>query len=520
MNDKLITLTDTRGRAAGTALQRAAMAHAWNAPAPKRPTVWLRPALVMAAVVAVIVGLLWVSGRSAEPADQRDPADLRYVIGDLPEGWTASEAHDESTSLRPNDFGLTVAAYGTPNDPMAPYAQVLWLEPPTNGSVSFPDLAGYSNLREVSAGSGVAACGDDRHVVHCALQIPDGPLQLGAVGLADTQLGQLLVAVQIVDGEPFIEPSKLPTGMTRLWHGNPFAQNPVVWSWQLGAGPSTVVYSIASRDTGGGLAIGWADENDMASAAMIGEFTRVDVGGNQGYIGTTPVPGLREVVWRDGDLTFALYSHDPSVDLVAMAESVRPASAAEWSAIAVDATATEPDATTPTEGTEVATPESTIQGAAPTETDPPITVDAAGEVRDVTVLQTVRPINEFDASYSCELPSGTYGSVQIAVVAGTVLAREPSGNGSFEWRVDGPVFTEATPYAIGGADGVIAISTDPAARQLRVTQANGDRYVLDLVPVQNHPEVRVGVIVLPTASFVTYDVIDADGNVLTSYESP
>lgn len=529
MNDELLTLTDTRGRAAGTALQRAARVHAWNAPAPKRPTVWLRPALVMAAVVAVIAGLVWVSGRQADPADEREPADLRYVIGDVPEGWTASEAHDISSTLQPNTFGMTAAVYGTRDDPTAPYAQIIWQDPDKDDVATIAgvsSMGGYSNLREVTAGERVVVCGDDMRIVHCVLNNPEGAMQLTAVGVSDAQIAQMLGAVQLVEGEPFIAEALLPAGLSPLYHGDPFGTRSVIWSNLFGPGPAIVTYSNESSDGGVGLAVGWAEENDMVMAATFGDLAAVDVAGHRGFVGSIPSVGIHEIVWRVGDRVFALYSADLSLDLVAMAESVRPATSDEWSAMVVDAPAAEIGDTTPAEGTYVVTPESTIEGEAPPDTDPSVSTPAT--VHDVAVAQTVEVVNAATTRYSCSTPDGESQQVQVAILTGQILVSNPTGGGGSLLILDGTVFTDVSTMGMGvvlsdgelDGVGVVAISTDPTARQLRVTRANGDRYVLDLVSVANHPEVKVGVIVLPAASLVTYDVVDADGTVLPSYESP
>ncbi|MEQ1699158.1 MAG: hypothetical protein ABMA25_03565 [Ilumatobacteraceae bacterium] len=529
MNDELLTLTDTRGRAAGTALQRAAMVYAWNAPAPKRPTVWLRPALVMAAVVAVIAGLVWVSGRQADPADQRDPVDLRYVIGNLPEGWTATEAHDISSTLQPNTFGMSAAVYGTRDDPTAPYAQIIWQDPNKDDVATIAgvsSMGGYSNLREVTAGERVVVCGDDLRIVHCVLSNPEGAMQLTAVGVSDALIAQMFGAVQLVEGEPFIAEDLLPAGLSPLYHGDPFGPRSVIWSSLFGPGPAVVTYSNESSDSGAGLAVGWAEDNDMVMAATFVDLTAVDVAGRSGFIGSIPSSGIREIVWRVDDRVFALYSADASHDLVAMAESVRPATSDEWSAMVVDAPAANIGDTTPAEGTYVVAPESTIEGDAPPETD--VLVPPPSAIHDVAVTQTVEVVNVATSLYSCATPDGESQQVQVAVLTGQILVSDATGGGGALLPFDGTLFTNVSTMGMGvvlsdgelDGVGVVAISTDPGAAQLRVTRSNGERWVLDLVTAPGHPDVRVGAIVLPDNEFVTYDVIDAEGTVLTSNESP
>lgn len=514
MNDELFTLIDARGQSAGAALHRAAAVHPWTAKPPKRPVVWVRPALVLAAAVALLAGLVWVARKPTEPAGHT-PAGLRYVIGDLPNGWKATEAHDASSALQPNLYGIKVATFGTYDDPTAPYVQVIWQDPAKDDMVitGLANMAGYSNLREVAVGSRVAACGEDVHVVRCAMDGPDGQVQLNAVGLADDRIAQLFGAVQILDGQPFIAPASLPAGLSPLFHGDPYAQRSVVWAWQLGPGPSIVNYSNPSSDNGAGLVTGWADDNDMAAAAMFGEVTTVDVAGHVGYLGSLAGLGwnLRELVWRDGDRTFAIYTGDANADMVALAESVRPATDAEWSSIAVDAPS-EPA----TDGTDATAVVGTVADTLLGETPPPTDPVPDGVVRDVVVTQVVEQVNAVTALYSCSSPDGESEQVQVAVLAGNVLISNLTGGGSALFPVAG---TEPVMFQIvgtGEGTAVVVVSTDLTATRLRVTRSDGERYVLDLVAVPGHPELKIGAVVVPGGTLVGFDVVDANGSVLVA----
>lgn len=523
MNDELMTLVDARGRAAGSALQRASATRSWNVSAPKRPVVWLRPALLMAAVAVVIAGLVWVTGRPTEPADLRDPNGLRYVIGDVPAGWTAVQALAADDGTASSVSNIRLSTFGTPGDATAPMLRIAWQDPTRESDNSLGGVTGiasYDNLREVATGDGVAACGDDGTSQRCVLNSRLGMLQVSSTGLADDDVGRLLADVEYVDGDTVIEAANLPEGMTQLSRGG-MEQSPVLWVPMKVSGASQVKYTTSIGDDSLLLTAGWEVDNDLAGVATWGDMQKVDVGGQVAYLGTSPSMGVTGLFWTDGLRAFALVSADESLDLLAMAASVRPATGDEWAAVLVEQPLVT-EYTSPVEGTVVDASEITILDA-PAETDPPVSAPASAELQDVAVTQIVRPINEFDRSYSTDLPDGVFGEVRIAVVAGTVLARGASGpGGSFSWELDSSIFTDAFPYygTGDGVDGVIGVSTDPAATQLRVTRQNGDRYLLDLVAVQNHPELKVGVVMLPTGSFVTFDVVDADGNVMVSYGAP
>lgn len=523
MNDELMTLTDARGRAAGSALQRASATRSWIASVPKPPVVWQRPALLMAAVVAVIAGLVWVTGRPSEPTDLRDPDGLRYVIGDVPSGWTAVQAQAADDGPASAVSNIRLSTFGTPGDATAPMLRIAWQDASRasdNSLGGVTGIASYDNLREVAVGDDVAACGDDVSSLRCVLNSTLGMLQVSSTGLADDDVGRLLADVEYVDGDTVIEPADLPEGMTQLSRGG-IEQSPVLWVPMKVPGASQVTYTTTIGDDSLLLTAGWAADNDLAGVATWGDMQKVDVGGHVAYLGANPPMGVTGLFWTDGIRAFALVSADESLDLLTVAASVRPATDDEWAAILVDQPLVT-DYTSPVEGTVVDASGTTMLDATP-ETDPPVSAPTSAELHDVAVTQIVRAISEFDASYSSELPDGVFGEVKIAVVADTVLARGALGpGGSFSWELDDSIFTDAFPYygTGDGVDGVIAVSTDPAATQLRVTRRNGDRYLLDLVAVQNHPDLRVGVVMLPTGSFVTFDVVDADGLLLVSYVAP
>lgn len=521
MNDDLVTLTDARGRDAGEALSRAAAMRSWNSSAPKRPALWLRPAMVTAVVVAVVASVVWVARRPVEPTSRLDPAQLRYVIGEVPPKWTAQQAREANDGFSDLPSDVRHSVFGTPGDATAPVLELMWQDPSRKSSVTvggMMSLAVLDNLREITAGDGVAACGDMGSALRCVLESANGMLQSTSSGLSDSDVGRMLSVAEFAEGEPNVEPAELPVGMTLLSQGSFGDQQPVLWAPIKVPGASQVSYVGRASDDRLILNTGWADENDLAGAAIWGGMERVDVGGRTGYLGVSGFMGVKGLFWSEGLRTFALVTSDPSLDLVIIAESVRAATGAEWSAIVVEHPLGS-DETTLADGTVVAVPETIVSGA-PAETTPPVFVPPSTEVRDVVINQKVRPLSEFDAAYSSELPDGVFGEIRIAVVADTVLAREASARaGSFSWQLDGTVFTQASPYSStgDGVNSVIAASTDPVATQLRVTRRNGDRYLLDLVAVQKNPGLRVGVVMLPPGSFVTFDVVDADGNILVTY---
>lgn len=523
MNDDPMTLIDARGRDAGAALKHAAALRPQTASAPARPAQWQRPVLAVSVLVAVVVGLVWVSDRRVEPAENRDPAGLRYVLGDAPVGWTAERAQDADDALISGPLAtVRISVFGTRGDAIAPVLKIVWQDPTRESDVTVGGImtvAGLDNLREIKSGGTVAACGDLGSSLSCVLNTSNGTVQSISTHLTDSDVGRLLNAVQFVDGETIVQPSALPAGMALLAQGGWDQMLPVLWAPTKVPGASHVDYTASNRQKTLVLVTGWANENDLAGAGAWGDMQSTRVGGQPAFIGVNPVMNWKGLFWTEGDRAFALVASDTSLDLVSAAASVRPATTEEWDEIVVsDPPIT--DFTTPVDGTSLTEPDGTAP-AAPAETDPPILLPASVEVRDVSVVQTVRPITDFDAGYSSDITEGPHGEVQIAVVANTVIARDESRTGgSTSKELDGTVFTEANYLAVDGNTAVVAMSTDPSVRQLRVTCKDGIRYILNFVAVENQPDLKVAVIVLPPANIVTFDVVDANGNVIMSRERP
>ena len=122
---------DERGRAAGAGLRAAATfrpAASDTALVPSRTPRGMVWAAALA-LVAVVAGVVYLTGRDTPPADTPDPTtgSLRSVLGDLPEGWSVTSAKDVGVATAPNnDDGVQYVLYGTSGDPTAPTVLLLW----------------------------------------------------------------------------------------------------------------------------------------------------------------------------------------------------------------------------------------------------------------------------------------------------------------------------------------------------------------------------------------------------------
>ncbi|MGB8862275.1 MAG: hypothetical protein WCC60_23675 [Ilumatobacteraceae bacterium] len=516
MGDDVLDRIDIRGRAAGAAVSAAASTRVLRSPTPPAPRIArVRPALLLATAIAVLGGLVWVNHRPPEPADGRDPKDLRYLIGSPPDGWQPEQAKDASTQLTTQRINLTLTTYGTHDDPTAPTIVLGWSDPAGEGIHQTRDasqLMGLSDLRDVDANGRNAGCGSMGPATSCIVETDQGGVSLTATGVPAATIDAVLAAIEVTDGAAVILAAAVPPGLTPL--GSRPLDDATYMVLDLGfRHTSWVDYYDRHDDTPARLTVGWADESELAFYAGYGIWERVTVAGVDGYL--TTEQNVQRLLWkRDGRVFGLQVPTFPVVDPIALAESVRGATDDEWTAIPLRADETDPPST---EGTQLNTSETGLEGEAPDGTMPAVTLADSTTVHDLAVTQTVESVSADSVELSVELPDGNFGSVPIAVVAGEALVLTPGGGGFTTW-VDREPMVAMQPFADDseGTRGVFVVATDPSATQLWVTRANGVRYLLDLVVMPGHPEVKVAALLLPFGGFVSAAVVDSEGTALAT----
>ncbi len=351
---------DRHMRAAGERVAHEARLRPIPAAPCKPPSPWRMP-LAVTAVLAFLVGGLVLIGTNRNDADPADtPPDPRWLVGELPTGWalaaTLGPAEAEAADPGPE---MSVYANAPGEMVMVPYAGE-WDEDPA---------------AEVIGGRQVTRQGGVNPLAKTTLfDLGDGTA-VGAltVGMGDAQIDAVLETATIgPTGSVAIDEARLPPGLRRLSSRGEQALN-LLSTGYTDSLPADV--AVASYGRAGTL-------NDFAQLSIAPADPAVEVVAP--LVGDTrPAPEIGGIwvesdqsvmlVWTRGRLTFVLASLSISGegvstgDMIAMAQSVRPASADEWAAVRREPTAS-PDTTSPTY--ESVPDESTVAEDGPVKSQP------------------------------------------------------------------------------------------------------------------------------------------------------
>ena len=513
MSDRF-ALIDARGRAAGAAVRGTTSLRALpDLPTPKRHG-WVRPALVAVVAIAVVVGLVAIVGRDAAPVDEHDPKNLRYLIDDLPDGWSIRSVKDfgVQTGEVPS-LGRYAVLFAVPGDPSARAIALQWADPATPEGLRYPPM-GFSNLvftddvEEFDAAGRRAACGTSLEVGYrCYVETDQGMVQALAKQLSLEQVRSALAGLEFIDGHPTIAAGALPPGLVTIRSGPEWLFAPVTNP------DSSEVASVEYQSADGSTALlvmGWADDHDLAESALEQPWSGLQVGNYPGFNSFLgPDSSSRSILWnRDGRTFFLLVGGDHS-DALTMANAVRPATDTEWAAVPTRGEAgTSDEGVTTTASGEDASPD----------TVPTPTLGAGTRVTDQTVEMVVSANTGDDADFDVRIDGDVRTGVSVTVIGDTYGARLP-GAGFFSGSLDDainlqPIDTLNPDPEVQGA-GYAVFTGGNAAVTLRVTATDGVRYLVDLVPMPGHPQMRVALVRLPTSvSVVAADVVDRLGTVI------
>ena len=472
------------------------------------------PALVGAvvAVVAVVGGVLWLRQPDSqddgvfEGASAAPQPDLHWVL-DAPPGDTvafgASDFYPAVYSLTWTAAGsFRTSMYGAADDPSAP-AIVLGIGDELNMDGVAGMGAASTDMRRWTFGDdGTGLCGSDPSGMRrCLLWVDGRVIGAHATGWTDADLQRMLSSVRIDGGTPLLDESALPAGTSLL--GTWKNQVPTPDAATDGSEPVSALSYLDRTGRRFVLTTGHAATHDIASAFELGATDATTVDGVTYYSGDLGPLAYRTVVWERDGRTFVLGAIGaPDDDLIALARGVRPASADEWAA-AVSATPPAVDQM-PAAPTTVAPPTTAAFAPAPaTVTDVPVTVTAVdGEDGGGLVLTAALPDGSATPLTLFVVPGG-----QVPVLDGIA---DPYGLDD----AGRPVVMAARSDTSWAA---FVVTTEPSARQLRVTRSNGDRYVADLVPYPGQDGTWVAAIVVPRDEIVGAELVDEFGNRLDAF---
>lgn len=319
------------------------------APSPRpRRTRWILLGVVAALWAGAAVAAIVITRRddavaagSFTPSTHADLTQLRYVIGDLPEGYESrfGVSAEAAVPPKPGDFPVwqSSAAYATEDDPSAPRLWVIAgddiLAP------GFEMLGNTTGVVESQVDGRRAACGNFETLaemnagpsqVWCYVDTEPEMVMVRSEGVGIEDTVAMLQGLQFEGDEPRLDPGVLLSGMSMVEAYGPDGPPSYAASTVQYAGPCATTIKMT---------IAWADELDLSNARLESrEWSVVDIGGNPGYLSvgdrTTAV-----LTWEADGRAFELSStSDGEVDLLAMANSVHAATPEEWAALTVPAT--------------------------------------------------------------------------------------------------------------------------------------------------------------------------------------
>ena len=229
----------------------------------------MRPALVAAAVVLLVVGLVAVTRRENAPTN--DPAALRFLAGDLPAGWTPVSTKDVGVQHGPAPLPGFSVLYGAPDDPTAPAVLLSWVDPdlPLDQrppSLGFGFLFVATDVHQFDVQGRTAGCGTLQvGSLICGVDTVHGFVQVRSSGLSFDKLADLVDTIEFTSG-PRLAPAALPHGLSLLFAGDSGSVEASGMGNSDSAGVASVIYEGPQGQTGD-LSTGWLDEQELAFAA-------------------------------------------------------------------------------------------------------------------------------------------------------------------------------------------------------------------------------------------------------------
>ena len=503
MSDMQLEAVDARARSAGAAERQAAAWHRQPEAPVRRGLPWLRPALVAAVAVLTIGGLVIITQRDTTPNDdERSVVDTRYLIGDVVDGYEPVGAVGPGSGAQ---GALPTLAWFGPTDESRAVSLAVdtsdghddeWLDSQLFEYVAEPQESTVEGRRVILADSnefGAAPprvlfveVADDRWAGALSRGVDDAELQHLAAGFT---LGS--------DGRVVLDDAFLPDGLKPVGIGPVSLLQGFLASvpgtsdvpWPLHQSGVLYTSGVASS---GGMALFVAPDDGLlrAQAVLIaGAPSPTSRGDTQRY--TAEVLGGNELLWDSNGVSFALFaSSDVSVaEMEAMADSVRPASASEWSDLET----------------------------------------ALVAFREQTMSPTTQPsspatLGEFDPSLvGTEMASGTLadGRAWSVTLGGSddqhyVVDISLDGEPVATWgNLDTALFGVMS-MGIGDVDLVVAAwpASDAEGAELRVTNGAGET-VTPLAPVGAFPDVAFAVqVVGHDGEVATGELVNAVGSVV------
>lgn len=543
---------DERARRAGRALRSSASQRPLPELRVRRDRRGVGPVIAVACVVVLLVGLVGIARRQDHDTATNDNADLQWVIGEVPDGFEPSEVAVPGAAGNGPLDSTVYAVFGTDLAPDGPQFSVtvpnpqFFSQPLDAAAVNFVEQdEGGQRLVFADLAPPVASQQTETDVRLMFVEIDGRWTQTTSRGVTDADLSRVAAAMtlDIVD-TPNIAVEALPDGI-RLLDAGPIARIAPTFFVNAGGSTPTGTASITYRVSGAfefvQLTVGRTTAADTTTASLAyNGFNETSLDGQPAWLidgndGAT----WSTLIWQRDDLTFYLAQpFATEAELAAAAGTVRPASQSEWNELVRTTPGRQEDpgrqeeetATTgPVDDRGAESADTTADNEPSSRPDPSTTNPATQTpVTDIPLTVDTDNATASDVRLSASLPDGYSYAIDVSVLEdgirltpfiedqqlGTYINPRPLDDTS----TFTPVIASSNDGRPGTV-GIIATTEDPAATQLRVTRTTGQRYIADLHAVANQPDVKFTAILLPPGELVSADLVDADGNVLTTWTS-
>jgi hypothetical protein len=461
------------------------------------PRRWRTPAIAIATVAVIIVGLTVIVDQRSEPVAET-PASLEWLLRDVPNGWRPVLTRDPSSPpLKIESQPFSPNVYATDSSPLGPNLAVYGSTDADFGVTPGAFSANALGYTEFDLDGRRAAFVDlrdgDRGLY---VEIDGAWAYLAATDVSDDDLLALARSIgPDLTGRFDIDPATLTNGMRKI---SPLPDPLPAFAsidYQPPAGSDGLMQFSVGRNTPG-----------FYGRSSVGyRFEEIAVGDSTGYIAGDWVDNEADrswiVLWQNDGLDFALYATDFTREqAVAAARSASPATEAEWAQLADSA--------------DVAPSDTVVTGTAPPQILDVEPVDTV-EPRDVDITVSVTNPSDNEQRWTGTLPTGeiwtavvlrVFDRIETRITIDGVLTETSSGS-PLPKATDSSEVTCCSPQAI---------TTNPDAASLRVLRPNGDRYTIPLQSLPGTSDTRIALIGLPEGAVLT-ELLDEDGNVLQEY---
>jgi hypothetical protein len=416
---------------------------------------WMAPALAIATVVVIITGLVAIGTNRNEAVG--DPNDSRWILGDLPAGWTATSAVEMSPGdVSAPEFDWSV--YATHQMPLGPIVAI--------APESFTDLADPDTIRFTSVDGNAAVIGSSRFpgVLWLDIEVEPGHwVGMTGRGVDEASLLQVGAQLAVSAGERPAFKDPIPLGLTGVGNSNLDAvvtarstyNSPDGQEWWLSVGPA----SDLSRAIAGMFGATELPQEKMFQLGSLGPS--------------------KSVYWERGNLAFRLeaatINAPDDAAMLRAARSARPATDDEWARLV---------------SAELSTP-------AVAETS--IVPDLTGKWTDVQIATKVVKISESIFRLDFPFPDDSASTTTVRFLGrsldcGGVTALLSGGGGSGLGTVC-----------------IVKSSIDPARpMKLRVYGDHGERYIVDFQTLRG---VTLAVFHLNGLVSPSADIVYSDGTI-------